>query len=135
MVFLGFPMVFPWFSHGFPIFLSFLSGFPMVFPWFSHFPIGFVWFSHGFPMVFPCSYRFCLVFPWFSEVFPIFPMVFRFSVAKFMPDLSYAVRKSEEDLGHREFPEGGPVQCRLAMNESFNGHVFRGKQGQNHRKT
>ena len=36
-------MVFPWFSHGFP----------MVFPWFSHgFPMVFPWFSHGFPMVF-----------------------------------------------------------------------------------
>ena len=31
-----FHMIFPWFSHGFPLFSS-----------------GFLWFSHGFPMVFP----------------------------------------------------------------------------------
>ena len=30
-------MVFPWFSHGFPlVFPWFSPGFPMVFPWFSH---------------------------------------------------------------------------------------------------
>ena len=51
-----FPMVFPWFSHGFPMFFH---GFPMVFPWFSHgFPMFFPWFSH--------------VFPWFSHGFPMF---------------------------------------------------------------
>jgi hypothetical protein len=29
-----FHMVFPWFSHDFPIFPWFSIGFPMVFPWF-----------------------------------------------------------------------------------------------------
>ena len=38
-----FPMVFLWFSHGFPM----VYGFPMVFLWFSNgFPMGFPWFSY-----------------------------------------------------------------------------------------
>merc|ERR1712173_154138 len=41
-----FPMVFLWFSYGFP------NGFPMVFRWFSYgFSMVFLWFSFGFPMV------------------------------------------------------------------------------------
>ena len=40
-----FPMVFPWFSHGFPNVFPFSYGFPIIFPWFSHFPM-------VFPMVF-----------------------------------------------------------------------------------
>ena len=42
-----FHMVFPWFSHDFPIFPWFSIGFPMVFHWFSH----------GFPMVSANFYR------------------------------------------------------------------------------
>ena len=59
-------MVFPWFSHGFPMVFH---GFPMVFPWFSHgFPMVFPWFSHGFPMVFPCFHGKNLHFvPSFTE--------------------------------------------------------------------
>ena len=70
-----FPMVFLWFSYGFPIFLwfsygfpmvfRFSYGFPMVFLWFSDFPMVFLWFSCGFPMV----------FLWFSYGFPSWTIV------------------------------------------------------------
>ena len=44
----------------------------MVFPWFSHgFPMVFPWFSHGFPMVFPCSK------PWFQTINQIHPVVWK----------------------------------------------------------
>ena len=66
---LHFPMVFLWFSYGFPVFLWFSYGFP-VFLWFSYgFPV--FRFSYGFPMVFRFS-GFPMVFLWFSG----FPMVF-----------------------------------------------------------
>ena len=44
---LHFPMVFLWFSYGFPMFSY---GFPMVFLWFSY---SFPMFSYGFPMLIP----------------------------------------------------------------------------------
>ena len=100
-----FPIVFLWFSHGFPMvflcfpmfsyafpmfscaFLWFSYGFPMVFLWFSYvflwfsygfpmFSYGFLWFSYGFPVVFLCFLCFPMVFLWFSYVFLCFPMAF-----------------------------------------------------------
>ena len=74
--FAGFPMVFLWFSNGFPmvpmVFQWFPYGFPMVFLWF---PYGFPWFSNGFPMVFLWfSNGFPMGFQWFPMVFHGFPM-------------------------------------------------------------
>ena len=41
----GFPMLFLWFSYGFPMVFQFSYGFPMVFLWFSSFPMVFLWFG------------------------------------------------------------------------------------------
>ena len=80
MVFLlnhHFPMVFLWFSCGFPMVFLLNHHFPMVFLWFSPFsygfPMVFLWFSpfsYGFPIKSPFSYHFPMVFLWFSYGFP-----------------------------------------------------------------